>query len=329
MVATVDCPAADVVADTRTLSRDAWLHLRREGLGGSDAATVLGLNPYAGPMDLYLDKLGLAEERDETESMFWGNRLEPVVADRFAELTPFGVHQLPQMLRSREHPFMLANVDRLLTDPAHPERGPGILECKAPGLRQSPYWSDEAAPDHYLIQVQHYLAVTGYQWAYLAALIGGQRFFFTPIARDEAFITQLVIAERAFWARVTRRQPPPLDGSAASARLLKHLHPHADETTVTLGTDAIALAEAWHRAHAEENAAEAAKDAAATQLQALMGDAAKAHAGPHTITWANRTRTGFDVKALERDHPDLVARYRTTTAFRSFRIRSPKEVPHG
>ena len=326
MVATIACPAADVVADTRTLSRDAWLALRRDGLGGSDAATVLGLNPYAGPMDLYLDKLGLAEARDETEAMFWGTRLEPVVADRFAELMPFGVHRLPQMLRSRAHPFMLANIDRVLTDPAHPERGPGILECKAPGWRQSAFWHDEAAPDPYLLQVQHYLAVTGFQWAYLAALVGGQRYVVLPVDRDEAVITALIAAERTFWDRLTHRQPPPLDGSPASSRLLKQLHPRADGTTLTLGPEAVALAEAWAAAHAAQKAAEAAKNTAATHLQALLGEAATAQAGPYVIRWANRERQGLDSTALQQDHPELVARYRTVTSFRSFSV---KGGPHG
>ena len=328
MVTPIAGPAADVVADTRTLSRDAWLALRRHGLGGSDAATVLGLNPYAGPMDLYLDKLGLAEDRDETEAMFWGHRLEPVVADRFADLMPFTVQALPQMLRSRAHPFMLANIDRVLTDPAHPERGPGILECKAPGFRQNPFWSDETAPDPYLIQVQHYLAVTGFQWAYLAALIGGQRYVVLPVERDEAVITPLIAAEQAFWTRVTHRQPPPLDGSPASSRLLKQLHPRADGTTLMLGPEAVALAEAWDAAHAAEKAAAAAKSAAATQLQALLGDAATAQAGPYVIRWANRTRQGLDSTALQQDHPELVARYRTVTSFRSFSI-TTKEARHG
>jgi putative phage-type endonuclease len=223
----VTSPTADVVADTRGLTRAAWLTLRRSGIGGSDAATVLGLNPYATALGLYLDKLGLAAEPPETEAMWWGRALEPVVAERFAQIMPFTVHELHQMLRHRQHPFLLANIDRVLLDPHHPDRGPGILEVKAPGARQLAHWGPDTAPDPYLIQVQHYLAVTGFSWAYLAARVGNQQTYFLPVERDDAFITALIRAEADFWERVQTRRPPPLDGSDSAVALVKGLYPTA------------------------------------------------------------------------------------------------------
>ncbi len=318
---TITAPVAEVIADTRTLTKEAWRVLRRQGIGGSDAATVLGLNPFETPMGLYLDKLGLADEKPETEEMLWGTLLEPVVANRFAAVMPFTVHDLPQMLRHRDHPFMTANIDRVLIDPRHPERGPGILECKAPGFRQLPHWGPDKAPDHYVIQVQQYMAVTGYQWGYLAALIGGNRFVVVAVERDEAFIQGLIQAEAAFWHRVQTHQPPPLDGSAASEKLLKTLYARAQEQpALVLPPEAEALALAWRAAKDRETAATRDRKAAEHQLEGLMGEAPEALAGPHRITWANRTRRGIDANALKAAHRDIAEAFETTTAYRVFDV---------
>jgi putative phage-type endonuclease len=319
---------AEVVADTRGLSRAAWLALRRSGIGGSDAATVLGLNPYATALDLYLAKLGLAVEPPETEAMWWGRALEPVVAARFGQTMPFTVHEIPQMLRHRQYPFLLANIDRVLLDPDHPDRGPGILEVKAPGARQLAHWGPDKAPDHYLIQVQHYLAVTGFSWAYLAARVGNQQTYFLPVERDDAFITALIRAEADFWERVQTRRPPPLDGSDSAAALVKGLYPTATRPSIALPAAAQADADAWWAANAAEQAAHAAKQAAETALKARLGDAEGGTVGPYRIQWANRTRRGVDGPRLTADHPDLAAAYHAETAYRVFLVRRKELSSH-
>ena len=72
---------------TVSMTREEWLNARRKGIGGSDAAAIMGANPYASPLSVYLDKLGLAQEKEITEAMRQGTDLEDYVAKRFSEAT--------------------------------------------------------------------------------------------------------------------------------------------------------------------------------------------------------------------------------------------------
>lgn len=321
-------PEPLVVVNTHDLSRADWLAYRRTGIGGSDAAALLGLHPYRTALDLYLDKVGLTPDDDTAgEAAYWGTMQEPLVAQRFAALYPYTVENPTTMWRHPTEPFMLANVDRVLTDPAHPDRGPGLLECKTTSAFLRKHWGEHQAPDHYLIQVQHYLAVTGYQWAFLAVLIGGQRFLAVEVPRDDVFIDQLIAAERAFWDRVQRRDPPPLDGSDAATHLLKHLYPTAHDVTTLLPPEALSLAEAWMAAKQREKAIHQELQDAQNRLEALMGSAAHGVVGPYRVEWPSRTRHSLDAKALERDHPDLCPPYQRTTTYRAFEVKPRDSHP--
>lgn len=318
--------AVEVVVSTKDLPRSDWLAHRRAGIGGSDAAALLGLHPYKTALDLYLDKTGQdTEEKEVGEAAYWGTVQEPVVAQRFGELHPYVVANPAEMWRHPAHPFMLANVDRVLHDPAHPDRGPGILECKIASAFLADEWSANRAPDHYVIQVQHYLAVTGYQWAYLAVLIGGQRFLAVEVPRDEAFIATLIEAEAAFWDRVQRRDPPPLDGSKAAATLLKRLYPTTQDITVILAPDTLSAAEDFVAAKAREKKAKEDIQAAQNILQAQMGAAAHGVIGPYRVEWATRERHSLDTAAFKAEHPSLCQLYEKKTTYRQFEVKAKKQ----
>ena len=99
---------------TKNMSREDWLSLRRTGIGGSDAGAICGLNPYSSPLDVYFNKTGEAPETEDNEAMRQGRDLEEYVARRFTEETGLKVRRSNQMYRSIEHPFMIADIDRLI-----------------------------------------------------------------------------------------------------------------------------------------------------------------------------------------------------------------------
>ena len=99
---------------TAGMSRQEWLRLRKEGIGGSDAGAVCGLNPYASPMSVYRDKTSDETEEKDNEAMRQGRDLEDYAARRFMEATGLKVRRSHVMYKNREHPFMLADVDRLV-----------------------------------------------------------------------------------------------------------------------------------------------------------------------------------------------------------------------
>jgi len=91
-----------------------WLEERRSGIGGSDAAAVLGISRYASPMKVYLEKTGELEPFAGNEYTEWGNILEPVIREQFQQRTGFVVEENLELLRSEKHPFMVAHLDGII-----------------------------------------------------------------------------------------------------------------------------------------------------------------------------------------------------------------------
>lgn len=149
------------------MGHEEWLALRKTGIGGSDAGTVCGLNPYGSLMKLYHDKTGDVTDELDSEAVRQGHDLEQYVAERFMEATGLKVRKSNFMYRSKEHPFMIADVDRLV---AGEDAG---LECKTASAYNTDKWKDGNIPLHYAMQCFHYMAVTGKRAWYIAAVILG------------------------------------------------------------------------------------------------------------------------------------------------------------
>lgn len=310
------------LVDTRDMAREDWLEARKSGIGGSDAAAIAGLNPWKSPIAVYLEKTGEIESEGPGEAAYWGTRLEDLVAREFTRRTGIRVQRCNAILQHPEYPFMLANIDRRIVGT---DEGPGVLECKTTSEWMRDAWDDDRAPDHYMIQMQHYLAVTGLSYGYIAVLIGGNKYRYMRIDRDEELISYLIEIEEEFWQRVESRNPPPFDGSEASGELLKRMYPEARrEATVQLPGDAELLAAEYDIAQAEEKAAAERKDCAANQLKALLGECEIGilPRSGRLVSWKQMSSNRFDAKALQAEHPDLHAKFTKTSSYRRFTISS-------
>ena len=137
------------------VSHEQWLNLRKTGIGGSDAGAVCGLNPYSSAMKVFQDKISDTVEEADNEAMRIGHDLEDYVAKRFTEATGLKVRKSNFMYRSKEHPYMLADVDRLIVGE---DAG---LECKTASAYSADKWANGNIPLHYVMQFYHYMAVTG------------------------------------------------------------------------------------------------------------------------------------------------------------------------
>jgi len=158
-----------VFADTRKMSHEEWLASRRNGIGGSDASAILGVNPYSSPLKVYLDKIGKSEDKETNEAMRQGTDLEQYVADRFVEATGKKVRKCNKILQHPEYPWMLANIDR---DIVGENAG---LECKTiSAFDIEDKLENGEYPAHYYVQCVHYMAITGADRWYLAVLVLGR-----------------------------------------------------------------------------------------------------------------------------------------------------------
>ncbi|MCY9191172.1 YqaJ viral recombinase family protein, partial [Bacillus mojavensis] len=210
---------AEVLAKTSEMSRDKWLIERRKGIGGSDASVILGLNKWKTPFELWLDKTGQVPiSESQSEAAYFGSLLEDIVAKEFEIRSGKKVRRKKAILRHPEHDFILANVDRMIVGEK------AILECKTTSAYNLKEWEDEEIPESYIVQVQHYLGVLGpeYQKAYFAVLVGGNKFVWKEIERDDELIDLIFEAEIEFWNdKVLGGQAPALDGSSAAEEYLK------------------------------------------------------------------------------------------------------------
>jgi len=310
---------AIVLANTSDLSYEEWLDCRRLGIGGSDASIICGINKYKSPIELFMEKTGQMPYQEAGEAAYWGTMLEGVVRAEFTKRTGIEVMQVSQILQSEEHPFMLANIDGLCQ---HPNYGPCIFEAKTASAYLSGDWNDDI-PDAYILQIQHYMAVTGYKGAYIAVLIGGNTFKWKFVERDEELISMLVQLEAEFWHGVQNNVPPPLDGSEASAKFINDKFPDSKPlATIDLPDTAVALIQQYDSVSEELEQLTERKKEAENLLKQMLGDYEVGTAGERIITWKTVVQERLDSKTLKAEHPTLYKKFANKTSHRRFSIKA-------
>lgn len=183
-------------------------------------------------------------------------------------------------------------------------------------------WED-SIPDEYLLQVQHYMSVTGYVGTYIAVLIGGNTFKWKFIERDEELISMLIELEADFWDYVRLRTPPPLDGSTASAKFLAERFPNSNpKSKITLPDSAIDLIIKYDAACEQIKTATEKKQYVENLLKEMMGEHEIGTVWDRIVTWKNITQVRLDSKTLKADHPTLYKKYANKTSYRRFSIKA-------
>jgi putative phage-type endonuclease len=199
-------PALKLVK-TNDLSRDEWLEVRKTGIGSSDAAASVGLNPYQSQLELWMVKTGRGaalpqiDPNDDSSPMFWGSLLESFVAAHYTKKSGNRVRKINAVLQHPVHTWMLANIDREVIGSLVVQ----ILECKTAGMNGAKLWRD-GVPEYVQLQVHHQLAVTGKQAADVAVLVCGNEFRTYRIERD----TDKLLAAQP---DLLQRYPLPRSGS--------------------------------------------------------------------------------------------------------------------
>lgn len=284
-------------------SRDEWLRARRMGIGASDAAAIVGVSPFASPLDIYADKIGVGPDRpDETEAMYWGHALEVPIRQRYIEVTGRDVETPPpwQITRSLNHEsWLFATLDGTITQ-ADRRPTPAPLELKTVGAdprKVVATWMAEGPSLPYVVQVQHQMMVTGASWASLAALVGGNRFIWMDVERDEKFILALHGALERFWRRVVDQDPPP--PQRRDRATLERLFPRSlPSLTVSLPSEMVELDTQREKALEEIKYYEGVKLEVENKFRAAIGDAESGQLANGAIyTWKHQERKEHVVPA--------------------------------
>lgn len=309
--------------------RAVWLAERQNGVGASEAATVLGISPWNSAFNLWHAKLGPVVEV-ESERFAWGHRLEAVVADHFADQHPeFAVVRVGVCAHT-ERGWQRATPDRLLY-----EAGVGEGDDPLSGLEIKTYdiVSDEWGPDgsdqipaHYLAQVEQTMDVLGFDTYYLAVLFGGSHYREYPITRTasvQADIDLIREAGEAFWGQVVGGVEPDIDWRPATTRRLKALHPSVVDADVEIAEVLIA---GRYKADLAVKAATRDRDAADNLVRAALGDYRTGTVGGvKAVSRSVYPTTRIDAKALRAAHPDIADQFTTTTETHRLTYPKPKE----
>lgn len=296
-----------------------WLERRKHGIGGSDASAVLGLNKYATPYTVWLLKTGRTEPDDlsENQKVYWGTVLEPVIAEEFARRhQEFYIKEPGAMYQSEEYPFMLASVDRVICEWSEDEIGmkeAGILEIKTCGERAKADWED-GVPDYYLAQVNHYLAVTGFSFAYVAVLIAGQEYREYKIERDQEDIDYLIEKESEFWYEyVMTDKVPPLTGNRADSEAVMEQFSYADDLFVKMLDDDAPEVGEYVEIGEKIKELEQEKSRLNNEIKMMIGDHWGIETPKYTIKWSRSDYERFDSKKFQKENPDLYEKYVKTS----------------
>ena len=302
--------------NTKDLSREDWLQVRKQGIGSSDAAAACGIHPYLSMLELWMIKTGrMSSDIDESiegySPLYWGNTLEPMVAKYYQEHTGNKVRRVNAILQHPEQPFMLANLDYAITGSGEVQ----ILECKTAGEHGAKLWK-HGVPLYVTYQVQHQLAVTGKTAAHICVLLCGHEAKIYKVERDERLIESIMEHERQFWQYVQTDTPPTPDHSESAAKALKLLYPTPKPSSkVDLRDDdgANKLFEQLlsYRDYMQE--LEQRHDQVKHQLQTLIAANEVAVFEKGTISWKrSKDSIGLDSKAVIKAHPELLAKFSKT-----------------
>ncbi|RVD77102.1 YqaJ viral recombinase family protein [Pseudomonas koreensis] len=307
-------PALRLVG-TKQLPREDWLAVRKKGIGSSDAAAAVGLNPYKSQLELWLEKTGRdsslpkLDPNDEESPAYWGNILEPIVATHYTKRSGHRVRRINAVLQHSDPklPWMLANIDREVIGTEDVQ----ILECKTAGINGARLWR-EGVPEYVQLQVMHQLAVTGKQAADVAVLLGGQHLEIHRIERDESMIARLIDLERLFWDYVVSDTPPPADGTASAEAALRCLYPEDNGQTLDFSQHTeLASTYLELKSVRQSIAQQETREAQLKQvLQQAMGAATRVEFTEGYISWKrSKDSTMLDVEQMLKDKPYLQARY--------------------
>lgn len=309
----------------RPKSREAWLELRKGGIGSSDVGTILGLNPYETPYQLWRKKKGLDAPTPENFAMRAGHYLEDAVSLFYQDETGNEIIKSSSgdwLIVNNERPFLRVSPDRTCwkRGMARKHDNKGIVECKTTQKEID----GDSLPQHWFCQLQYQLGVAELNWGAIAWLTAGREFGYRDLTFDKDFYDWMIEEVTRFWVDCIQGNNEPLAINVEDVILKSPRH----ITGKMLNADEQIIAELAELKEVREELAalDQRKKTIEETIKMTMGDA-EALVLPNTdnvlCTWkAGKDRTKFDEKRFAQEHPDIYTQYtKTTPGSRTFLIK--------
>lgn len=258
------------------------LAMRKTFLGASEIGNVCGVNPFKGPIDVWLRKVGLATDEEDPDAEFrknLGHRIEGLIASLYSDRTGRKLRRCGTEIHPTET-WAGCTPDRKIVGM---KRG---VEIKNVGMRVVSHWANNEPPDYVKAQCQYQCWIMGWEAVDIAALIAGRDFVIHEVLRDDETIAMLSDIGRRFWfEHVLTGEPPPIDGSETWKNFLARKFPNSRGPLKPAPREADSIAYAYLDAMRAETEAKKAKAEAANQLRALIGDEEGIRGGDWKATW--------------------------------------------
>lgn len=292
---------------------------RRTYLGSHDTSAIFGLNPWRGPINVYMDKLGMSVQREDTpEQLQWGIRLQPAILDMFGER--MGCQLEPE--RFIRHPDMAWFGGTPDATIAGEKAG-----VDAKNIRWNRgEWGEEgtdAVPEYVAMQCHHFMTLLGYERWYVAALFGGCEFKFYEVVRDDDIADMIVKADSEFWhEHIEGQTPPDLDGSASYRKYIERKYPRDNGDVRTATPDEIDLLDKYRRQSSLLARRESKVEELKSRLCASVGESAGIVCDLGRVSYKTaKGRTTLDGKRLKDEMPEVAKQYeKTGSTYRILRI---------
>lgn len=296
-------------------NHEEWKAIRRKYVGGSEAGSIIGLNPYKSAYALWAEKTGRIPEFEGNMATKVGTYMEDFIAHLFAEETGKKVQKVNTSLHNTDYPFAIANIDRKIVG----EKA-GLEIKNTTSLPVIKHLKNCDFPEMYLAQCTHYLAVTGLERWYLAVLVNCKELKLYTLERDEAEIKALMDAEKEFWKFVQMDVAPMPDGADSTSDALLSMYPNSTDDAVDLVAFSTELEEYMALSDQIKNLTKM-KDEKANIIKEFMKDAGYGRNGKYSVSYKSQERRTFDTKRFEKENQslDLSDYYKVSTS-RVFKV---------
>jgi len=287
-------------------NREEWLRGRKHYLGGSDIASILGLNQYRSALDVFLDKTSTSIKDESSNFTKWGTILEDVIANEYAATLALEIEPEESPIFHFEYSFLAANIDRWVDNRKY------ILECKTTSAFKANEWGEEGTdqiPESYLCQVAWYSAICNVAKVDIAVLIGGNDFRIYTYNKNKEFEDKLIKIGCDFWQNNVQKNVPP---KCSNIHDISNLYPKSNGVGKKVNRKIENKLQQLKLVKEESKMLEDKVNKLKLEIQEYMQDydVLVNDSGEIVASWKNTSPRAFlDLKRLKQDCQDIYLKY--------------------
>lgn len=292
---------------------------RKQGIGGSDIAAVLGLSRWCTPLKLWALKTGVIPETDlsDNEAVQTGIDLEEYVAHRFTKATGLKLRRDSRTVRHAKYDFLYGHVDRILIGED------AIYEGKTTSAYNLKEWENGKMPQEYILQTQFYCGLWKKKTGYLSCLIGGQKYRWAKIDFDSELFDKMIESAATFWNQFVLKKIAPMACADDNEETIDLLYPKSGEEILNLHGEQAQiidqLVEERLGGLEQNKLIQEELDKIEAQIKMIIGEAEGCETGQFRVSWKSQKKTYPDQEKMKED--GIFETYKKESSFRVLRTK--------